>query len=185
MANGLSSVFHAVNLMFLFRVIFLLIIFLTFNTNSFAYAEAEACYDDSSYAAEQMVRFQTQLMVIGMVCQRYSADDNKDTYQKYQIFSKRNEDLIRKYEQDLVELYSKEQKKQPERALHNLRTNIANDLSRYAMRMTPERFCDFFESRIGQALSMNQVELNEIINRTTEGQISSRPLCEITKIQKN
>lgn len=155
------------------------LLFITFLMTSSALAEESMCYDNQSYAAEQMVRFQTQLMMIGMVCQRYSDTEEKDTYQKYQIFSKRYEDLIQKYEQNLVTMYKNEGVTKPERMLHNLRTNIANDMSRYAMRMTPERFCDFFENRIEQALAMKQGDLKDLIQQVTEGQVSSRPLCMV------
>ena len=49
-----------------------------------------ACYTQAQYRAEQAVRYQTQLMVAGMLCQ----SANPQSYTKYQAFTQRNTPTI-------------------------------------------------------------------------------------------
>lgn len=104
------------------RFIFLVCVFCFIASQSFA----ASCYTSDQYRAEQAVRYHTNLMVYGLYCK---AVMRQDTYNTYQNFTSRNQNVIRKEENTLISYYKQAKTASPERSFHSLRTNLANKTS--------------------------------------------------------
>lgn len=134
----------------------------------------DSCYQSSEYEAEQVVRFQTQLMVIAMMCDPHS---DAELYNDYQKFSKGNQTFIKESEKELISFFQRDKKKNSTKMLHTLRTNIANEMAQFASTQVPSRFCGKFESRIDEAVNLQPDDLTILVNGMGTDLPSSYPLC--------
>lgn len=139
-----------------------------------AHASQGACYLPKEYMAEQTLRFQTQIMVIAMICDPHS---DKALYTDYQLFSKRNETVINNREKILIAYFNRQQAENAERKLHNLRTIMANEMAEFASTKNPKDFCAEFESRIDQANLLESSQFVAWIDQLGTTYPSNEPLC--------
>lgn len=118
--------------------------------------EAQAsCYTPTEIEAEQGIRIHSELMVIGLTCQKMPGVGG-NLYAKYQAFSQKNQATLALYENNLMSYYRKQGHSNPERQLIDLRTAFANAISRQAVQTSMVGFCKHFGSRVDQALQMDQ-----------------------------
>jgi hypothetical protein len=145
----------------------------------FAAAEPKAvqpkCYTPQQYRAEQAVRYQTQLMVAGMLCQQQAG---QQIYSQYQGFSLRNQDVINRAENQLIGFFRVHGgESTPERSLHSLRTNLANELSMRAMQQSIDKFCAAAIPRVKQAAMMQPRQFEKHLMDLNLTHNSTAPVC--------
>jgi len=138
-------------------------------------SNAQACYGAREFEAEQGIRIHSELMVIGLTC--IKMPEGQELYQKYQTFTEKNSDLIGGYETDLMNYYSKEGVKNPEKKLNSLRTDMANEISRRAISMSTLSFCEKYSSHLDQALAMDQQTVRRWAQHAWPEQPTSEPVC--------
>jgi hypothetical protein len=138
-------------------------------------AQTQACYSAREFEAEQGIRIHSELMVIGLTC--IKMPEGQELYRKYQDFTARNATLISGYESDLIGYYSSKGVSDPERKLHTLRTNLANEISRRAIAMSTLSFCQNFSSHLDKAVEMDQAKLRRWAQHVWPNQPPSEPVC--------
>lgn len=141
----------------------------------FALPAEAGCFGPGEYEAEQGLRIHSELMVIGLTCQKMPG--GAALYGKYQRFTQKNQYLISGYEDRLIGFYRNEGKSNPDGELHTLRTRLANEISRHAVRMSMVSFCQSFSSRIDKALGMDEKTLRKWAQQEWSSTRSSRPRC--------
>ncbi len=156
------------------RLIVALVLFSVISVNAQA-----ACYTPEQFRAEQAIRYHTRLMVLGMLCKGVL---KQNTYADYQSFTKRNQSVINEQENRLVGYFKQTRQPNPERALHSLRTDLANRISVQATRSVVA-FCQYYTKEWRQSKSMTPLSFKQWIaslnwQKTTE---TSRPVCGATQ----
>lgn len=141
-------------------------------------AHAE-CYNRAEHEAEQGLRLHSELLVIGLTCQRMPA--GPAYFQQYQAFTNKNKRLIAEYENELIRHYQRNGYPRPEAQLHNLRTRLANTVSMTATEMRIDRFCNYYGARLSQALNMSQRDIRASAQTIWPGTPTTRPLCELAQ----
>jgi hypothetical protein len=136
---------------------------------------AEACYTAREREAEQGLRIHSELMVISLTCNKVPGDE--DLYHKYEHFTRKNEDLLSSYETTLLNYYDAEGVKSPEKKLHTLRTDMANNISDIAISMSTRTFCGRYASHLDQALDMNHERLRHWAQHVSPSQPMSERMC--------
>ena len=152
--------------------VLLVAVFLIFSISA---AEAKTCYSPMEFESEQGLRIHSELMVIGLTCQKISG--GKHLYGKYQAFTRKNQYLLEEYENTMLRFFKESGAASPNRSLHNLRTGLANEISNKAIRMNVGAFCHHYKSRIDQALSMNHDTIRRWARKQWPSQPPTRPLC--------
>ncbi|HEY1097216.1 MAG TPA: hypothetical protein VGF14_08250 [Alphaproteobacteria bacterium] len=132
------------------------------------------CYTPQQYRAEQAIRYHTQLMVAGMLCQNHAGPQ---VYSQYQGFTLRNQNVITRAENKLIEFFRLQHKAAPERELHSLRTNMANEISMRAMQQSLGSYCGNAVPRVKQAGTMQPREFENYLMKVDMRQTSTVPLC--------
>lgn len=133
------------------------------------------CYSDVEVEAEQAIRIHSELMVIGLTCQKMP--NGHGLYAKYQQFTQKNQYLLETYETDLIDYFRKQGEANPEKRFHNLRTTLANKISQHAIRMSTVSFCRAFAPRIDKALSMDQSTFRRWAQHKWPNQPTTQPAC--------
>lgn len=118
---------------------------------------AELCYRPSEIEAEQGLRIQSELMVIALSCIKVP-DAGPALYAQYQAFTEKHQSLLREYERVMMSYY-KGRGKNANEQLYNLKTKLANDISKRAVSMSISQFCQRFGPRIPQAMAMDEAKL--------------------------
>lgn len=138
-------------------------------------AMAANCYTPEQFRAEQVVRFHTQLMVMGLYCKGIM---KQNTYATYQDFTRRNQNIIKQEEDRLIGYFRKAGHKRADRELHTMRTDMANTISLQAGR-SPVAYCRQFTPYYEQAKSMIPADFKRWIEKiNVNGTLaSSAPLC--------
>lgn len=134
------------------------------------------CYNSSEVEAEQGLRIHSELMVISLNCQHVS-HSNGNLYIQYKDFTRRHQNLISQYENTLKGYYRRAGYSNPELAINDLRTSLANRISNDAARMRPNAFCKVYSPRITQALSMDQEKLRRWASTPFASHPVSQPVC--------
>lgn len=153
---------------------FLIIIFCFPVGSAFAGA---GCYSNAEAEAEQGIRIHSELMVIGLSCQHMTPRGWKNFYMQYKEFTNRNSGLFSNYEETLIGYFQRDGRKNPELALHDLRTALANKVSTDAAKMRPDIFCATYAPRIPQAAQMTTVQLRQWASTPYRSHPVSRPIC--------
>jgi hypothetical protein len=155
--------------MYRFLSFFLVLLFCTSSV------DAAQCYTPDQFRAEQVVRYHSQMMVIGMLCGR---PYKQNTYAAYQAFTKRHERTIRAEEDRLIAFFRQSGVASPTRALHDLRTGLANEMSMRAMN-AKGAFCRSMVSRYVQAKRVDTETFRTWINTLSPDADlrSTRPVC--------
>ena len=138
-------------------------------------AVAKSCYSDLEFESEQGLRIHSELMVIGLTCAKMPGGQR--LYGKYQNFTRKNRYLIEEYENTMLRHFRETGKAKPSRALHNLRTGLANEISQKAIRMNVAAFCGHYKTRIDQALAMDHDTIRRWARQQWPSQPPSKPLC--------
>lgn len=136
---------------------------------------AQACYTAREREAEQGLRIHSELMVISLTCNRVPGDE--DLYSKYESFTRKNESLLSSYEETLINYYDAEGVKSPEKKLHTLRTDMANNISSIAISTGTTSFCGRYASHLDQALSMDHDKLRRWAQHVSPGRPVSERMC--------
>lgn len=134
----------------------------------------QECYSNFEFEAEQGLRIHSELMVIGLTCQK--APGGSGLYNKYRIFTKRNGAMLQQYENAMLS-YFRQNGMDPEKALHYLRTGLANEISRKAVSMNVAAFCSRYGGRIDRALAMDHDTLRRWAQKQWPSQPPTQPLC--------
>lgn len=138
---------------------------------------ASNCYSFQEFEAEQGLRIHSELMVIGLTCQKVSG--GAGLYNKYRKFTNKNQYLLGQYE-DLMLAHYRSYGQDAEASLHDLRTGLANEISQKAIRMNMVAFCRHYGGRIDQALNMDHDTLRKWAQQQWPTQPPSKPLCRRT-----
>ncbi|MFH1158785.1 MAG: hypothetical protein V1721_07930 [Pseudomonadota bacterium] len=138
-------------------------------------ADAGACYSSKEFEAEQGVRIHSELMVIGLTCMKMP--EGRELYGKYQAFTAKNSSLIAGYETDIIAYYGKQGVAKPEKKFHTLRTNLANEISRRAIKMSTLNFCKQYSSHMDRALAMDQQKLRRWAQHAWPNRPTTEPVC--------
>ena len=157
--------------MFKFLMTLAILLLMTTNANAKCYTMAEA-------EAEQGIRIHSELMVIGLTCQHLGPRDRKNLYMQYKDFTQDHGSLLRGYENTLINYFKQSGKKDPERAMHDMRTNFANKISKDAATMRPDAFCAYYAPRIPRAASMNDGEVRTWAATFFPNFPTSQPFCK-------
>lgn len=137
-------------------------------------AYASACYTQSEAQAEQGIRIQSELMVIGLNCTHISG---ASLYAEYKNFNETHGNLIAEYEARLIDYYKRKGAEKPEKELHTLRTSIANNISSEAARMRPDIFCHEYAKRLSAVAAMDHEALEEWASQMFTSHPVSQPVC--------
>jgi len=139
-------------------------------------AQASAqCYNERQFEAEQGLRIHSELMVISLTCMKMPM--GAGMYQKYQAFTNKNKVLISAYETDMIDYFRATGSPAPEKQFHSLRTQLANQISQHAIKMSTASFCQHFGSRIDSALKMDQAKLRQWASQPWPNSPTTRPSC--------
>ncbi len=147
-------------------------------------AYAQACYTPAEFEAEQGLRIHSELMVIGLTCMKMPRGE--EMYMKYNQFTQKNQTLIAQYESTLISHFTTAGLPSPEKQLHTLRTNLANEISKNAINMSTLSFCKAYTPRIEQALAMDQQKLRRWAQQVWPQKPTTRPVCtQMAKTSKS
>ena len=143
-----------------------------------AHAMPVGCYSLSEAEAEQGIRIHSELMIIGLNCQHMTPQGQQNLYAQYRDITQKNAGLFSGYEDVLIDYFRKTGLPDPERALHDLRTNLANRISSDAAQMRPDVFCRQYSPRLEQASAMAQGDIQRWAATFYPSHPVSRPMCE-------
>ncbi len=153
-----------------------LVSLLIFSTASYVYANE--CYTKSEAEAEQGIRIHSELMVIGLNCAHMASANGSNLYMEHKKFTAKHADLFAEYENTLMDYMRNNNVKNPEKAMHKLRTEFANKISSEVAKMRPDIFCRTFSSRIEKAAGMSRENLRKWAATPFPGHEVSKPLCD-------
>ncbi len=137
-------------------------------------ANASSCYTMSEAEAEQGIRIQSELMVIGLNCQHKV----KGIYNKYRQLANNNSKLFSSYNQTMINHFKKSGIKNTEAEINAMRTSYANKISEIAAELRPDVFCAKYAPRIEKASAMNQEQIRKWASTFFPSHPVSKPLCE-------
>jgi hypothetical protein len=135
------------------------------------------CYTSKEVEAEQGVRILSELMVIGLNCQHLTPQGQENLYTQYKKFALKNEALFTGYENTLLDFYRSEGISNPEANLHQMRTDVANKISKDAAVMRPDAFCAAYAQRIPKANQMSQTKIRQWASTVFPGHPASHTSC--------
>lgn len=144
----------------------------------FSYPSFAKCYTAKEVEAEQGVRILSELMVIGLNCQHLTPKGQENLYTQYKKFALKHESLFAGYEDTLLSFYGKEGQGNPERYLHQVRTEVANKISKDAAVMRPDAFCAAYAPRIARAGKMSQDKIRKWAQTVFPGHPVSHVSCQ-------
>ena len=140
-------------------------------------AAAPACYSPAEFEAEQAIRFHTELMVIGLTCQRL--DPAQDAFDNYQKFTTRHRTALMEYESRLLSHFRRTGKGGGDKQFHAFRTEVANEVAQRAALMLPAAYCAAGQTVIRRAAALSTDEFRRSVADVSDaGLIFSRPPCD-------
>lgn len=142
-----------------------------------ASAFAAKCYSPKEVEAEQGVRILSELMVISLNCQHLTPKGQENLYTQYKRFALKHEALFSGYENTLLKFYDKEGEKDPDAHLHEVRTDVANKISKDAAVMRPDSFCKVYAPRIAKANAMPEPKIRKWAQTVFPGHPVSVKAC--------
>ncbi len=147
-------------------------------------AKGRQCYTPAEAEAEQGIRIHSELMVIALNCQHMTPRGWTNFYQQYQQITARNSSLIAGYEETLINYFGLAGRSNPERAFHDLRTDLANKVATDAARMRPDIFCANYAPRIPKADKMSTAELKSWASHIEASHPVSKPMCGPGEVER-
>nr|WP_295834917.1 hypothetical protein [uncultured Azospirillum sp.] len=142
-----------------------------------------ACYNRAEYAAEQMMRLHTEMMVVGLTCRTVMPD--KKPFDLYQDFSVKNRAMLSNSEASLIAFYKRSGGGNATRQFDMFRTELANEISRRAATIGIPQYCANFVDRSVAAKDLTPDDLRTL---TTDEKgaglmhLASRPLCDVKTV---
>ncbi|WP_247882438.1 hypothetical protein [Azospirillum sp. TSA2s] len=142
-----------------------------------------ACYNRSEYAAEQMMRLHTEMMIVGLTCRTVTPD--KKPFDLYQDFSVKNRAMLSNSEASLIAFYKRSGGGNATRQFDMFRTELANEISRRAATIGIPQYCANFVDRSVAAKDLTPDDLRTL---TTDEKgaglmhLASRPLCDVKTV---
>lgn len=158
------------------RFVFTVLAVLAFSAS--AAVAASSCYTKAEAEAEQGIRIQSELMVIGLNCQHVATAGRKNLYAAYREFAAQHSYLFAEYEDRLLNYYKRTGAGNPEAQLNTMRTVVANRISLDAAKMRPDIFCYYYAPRIQKASAMNGQTLRQWAATFYPSHPASRPVCQ-------
>ena len=137
-------------------------------------AKAGGCYTLSEAEAEQGIRIQSELMVIGLNCQ-HKIDD---IYVKYRQMANSNSQLFETYNKIMMDHFKKSGISNFEKEINSMRTSYANKISEIAAELRPDVFCSKYAPRIERASIMKRDEIRRWATTFFPSHPVSKPICE-------
>lgn len=156
--------------------VFICVLTLSFSVSFSAFAAK--CYTPSEVEAEQGVRILSELMVISLNCQHKTPKGQENLYSQYKKFALKHEALFSGYENTLLRFYDKEGQSNPDSYLHQVRTDVANKISKDAAIMRPDAFCAAYAPRIAKAAQMPEPKIRKWAQTVFPGHPVSRKSCK-------
>lgn len=142
-----------------------------------------ACYNRAEYAAEQMMRLHTEMMVVGLTCRTVVPE--KKPFDLYQDFSIKNRALLSNSEASLIAFYKRSGGGNATRQFDMFRTELANEISRRAATIGIPQYCANFVDRSAAAKDLTPEDLR-ILTTDEKGaglmHLASRPLCDVKTV---
>lgn len=136
------------------------------------------CYRQDEAEAEQAVRIDTELMVIGLNCQGMrSIPGSNSLYTNYRLFNQRHGKLLAEYEARLVGYFLRTGTRDANGALNQLHTEFANKISLEAAHMRPDLFCAQYAPRIGRVSGMTDADIQRWAGTFYPAHPTTRPIC--------
>ena len=148
-----------------------------------AHPATPACYNRAEYAAEQMMRLHTEMMVVGLTCRTVVPD--KKPFDLYQDFSVKNRAMLSNSEASLISFYKRSGGGNATRQFDMFRTELANEISRRAATIGIPQYCANFVDRSAVAKDLTPDDLRTL---TTDEKgaglmhLASRPLCDVKTV---
>ncbi|SMF87516.1 hypothetical protein SAMN02982917_6304 [Azospirillum oryzae] len=142
-----------------------------------------ACYNRAEYAAEQMMRLHTEMMIVGLTCRTVVPD--KKPFDLYQDFSVKNRAMLSNSEASLIAFYKRSGGGNATRQFDMFRTELANEISRRAATIGIPQYCANFVDRSVAAKDLTPDDLRTL---TTDEKgaglmhLASRPLCDVKTV---
>jgi len=146
-------------------------------------AFAKSCYSAAELEAEQGLRIHSELMVIALNCQA-AKGNTTNLYQKYEEFTQRHEAMLGRYEDTIMEVFRREGVANPEPALNDFRTALANRIAKESVRLQTNVFCKSYGPLVTRAHAMNEAALRTWAQTVFEGYPLSRPVCAGVEIRR-
>ncbi len=144
-------------------------------------AFAASCYTKEEAEAEQGIRIHSELMVIGLNCQHMTGKlgiRGENLYLQYKRFTLAHESLFSSYEKTLIDYFKRNGSSNPEKSMHKLRTDFANQISSDAADMRPDVFCSHYAPRIPKAARMNRKDVRRWASTFYDTHPVTRPMCK-------
>lgn len=141
------------------------------------HAFAAACYTPREAEAEQGIRIHSELMVIGLNCTHMSTKDGKNLYNEHRKFTVAHAKLLSTYEDIMMNYLKRTGSSNPEKDLHEIRTNFANKISKDAAVMRPDKFCRTYSSRIEFVSKLDEQAFRKWAATPYPGFPVSKPRC--------
>ena len=135
------------------------------------------CYSMKEAEEEQGIRIHSELMVISLNCQHLTPKGEKNLYTQYKEFTAKNSHLFSGYENTLLSFYRSEGINNPERHLHEVRTDFANKISKDSAVMRPDAFCAAYSPRILKAGQMNTAKIRKWASTIFPSHPVSHAIC--------
>jgi hypothetical protein len=149
-------------------LVFMFVLLLPFTASA-------ACYNAAQLEAEQGLRIHSELMVIALNCQHLSKDVPLN--RQYEEFTKKNNALIKGYEDTMRAYFKTTSKKTNDSDLNTFRTVLANRIANEAVRLQPNVFCRAYGSRVTQALNMDQANFRKWAQTVFADYPITQPIC--------
>lgn len=138
-------------------------------------AEESACFTPRQVAAEQLLRLQSELMVIGLSCRQTS--QGHQLIPIYQKFSKRFSSSIRDAESELS-TYFENQGQNPESKLDKFRTEVANTFAQQVASDTLPIYCRQQQLRLLEAAQWTPARIRKELGFMATRYGTMQPSCE-------
>jgi hypothetical protein len=140
-------------------------------------AQAAGCYTPLEAESEQGIRIHSELMVISLNCAHMATANGKNLYAEHRKFTAKYADLFATYEKILIQNMAKSGVANPEKALHEMRTNFANKISKDSAEMRPDKFCRTFAPRVEKITAMEEIAFRKWAATPFPSYPVSKPYC--------
>ncbi len=141
-------------------------------------AYAGSCYSKAEAEAEQGIRIQNELMVIGLTCNSLGKRHGLTPYADYQKFKVANTSVLEKYNNIMLSHFAKSGGGSPDKQLRTLSTSFGNKISEDAAKLRPDVFCSKYLPRITRALEMNSNDFRRWASTFYASHPVTKPMCE-------
>jgi hypothetical protein len=139
---------------------------------------AGPCYSKAEFAAEQGIRFHTELMVIGLSCQAAAAP-GQDLFADYKRVTLALRDPIVAWERALIAHYKRSGAANPTRALDNFRTAAANENARRIAAVTTPVYCQTHIPMLQRALTLSAADARREVDEPRVVHIGAAQRCDM------